>query len=200
VIAADSFLFSDDFRGKLGPDWSWVREDPDAWRVTDNGLEIRVQPGNLWGASNNARNVLIHPVPIVKDGALSLTVKVENKPTSQYEQTNLVWYYDDSNMVKIGLELVDGQLSLVMGREENDKTQTLALTPIMSTTLQLRLTVRGSRIHGTFREDTSADWRDAGECELPAKGEAKASLQAYQGPADTVHWGKFTEFRIQRVD
>jgi hypothetical protein len=40
-----------------------VREDPAGWRSTDHGLEIRVQPGNMWGGANDARNVLVRDVP-----------------------------------------------------------------------------------------------------------------------------------------
>jgi len=50
----------------------------------------------------------------------------------QWEQVDLVLYYDDSNMVKVGLELVDGQLSIVMGREEKDATRTISITPVAS--------------------------------------------------------------------
>ncbi len=199
VVTAEIPLFSDDFRGKLGPDWTWVRENPNAWRVTEAGLEIHIQPGNMWGGSNDARNVLVRPLPEVKEGALSISVTVSNRPTAQYEQTNLVWYYDDSNMVKIGLELVDGQLSLVMGREQADKTNTVALLPVTATTLHLRLTARGSKINGAYRSTPTEPWREAGECELPVKGKPKLSLQAYQGPADAEHWGKFSELRIEAL-
>ena len=50
-------LFSDDFNGKLGEGWSWVREHPEAWRVRSGALEVKLEPGNMWGSANNARNV-----------------------------------------------------------------------------------------------------------------------------------------------
>jgi len=59
----DEVLFKDDFAGRLGDSWTWVREDKAAWRVTDQRLEIRVVPGNLWGRANNAKNVLVRPAP-----------------------------------------------------------------------------------------------------------------------------------------
>jgi hypothetical protein len=42
-------VFQDDFKGGLAEGWTWVREDPKAWRATPEGLEIRVLPGNMWG-------------------------------------------------------------------------------------------------------------------------------------------------------
>src|SRR6185503_17029090 len=99
-------LFQDDFKGKLGQGWSWIREHREAWRVGERGLEVRIQPGNMWGPQNDARNVLVRAAPDPAQGEIEVSVNVENKPTHQYEQVDLVWYFDDSNMVKLGLELV----------------------------------------------------------------------------------------------
>lgn len=200
AAAGGAEIFRDDSHGKLAEGWSWVREHPEAWRVTEEGLEIRVEPGNLWGKANNARNVLVRPLPELEDGALSIALTVTNAPTNQYEQVNLVWYYDDRHMVKIGLERVDGVNSLVMGREEADKTTTLAIIPVTSATLDLRLTVRGTQLQGEFREAPAQEWRPAGACELPVNGAPKASIQAYQGPPDAEHWARITRFRIERSE
>src|SRR2546427_2814220 len=99
---ADESLFWDDFKGKLGEGWSWLREHREAWRATDHGLEIRLEPGNMWGPQNNAKNVLLRSAPDATKREIEVSVIVENKPTHQYEQVDLVWYYDDSNMVKLG--------------------------------------------------------------------------------------------------
>ncbi|MBI1319061.1 MAG: hypothetical protein GC168_08950 [Candidatus Hydrogenedens sp.] len=198
--AADAPLFQDDFRGGLGEGWSWVREHPEAWRTTDAGLEILLEPGNMWGGANDARNVLVRPLPEIEAGALRIALTVSNDPIGQYEQIDLVWYYDDSRMVKIGLERVDGQNSLVMGREERDKTRTLAIIPVESTTLDVRLTVRGKEITGEFREAPDGAWQIAGACDLPAKGKPHASIQAYQGLPTAEHWARVTGFRVERVE
>jgi regulation of enolase protein 1 (concanavalin A-like superfamily) len=198
---ADKVLFEDDFNGKLDAGWSWVREHRQSWRVIDQGLEVRVEPGNMWGPPNNARNVLLRSAPDVGKDEIEISVNVENKPTEQYEQVDLVWYYDDSHMVKIGQELVDGKLSIVMGREERDRTRTIAIIPLESDSVRLRFMVRGDRIRGGFRTPQAREWREAGECNLPAPadGKAKVSLQCYQGPDQAEHWARITRFRITRV-
>ena len=198
---ADDALFQDDFQGKLGEGWSWVREHREAWRVTERGLEVRIEPGNMWGPANDARNVLVRPAPGTVNEGIEVSVNVENRPTSQYEQTDLVWYFDDGHMVKLGQELVDGKLSIVMGREENDKTRTIAIIPLDSFRVRLRLSVQGNRIHGQFRTPGADEWREAGECDSPGPSGAKAkiSLQFYQGPAKIEHWARVTEFRIRRL-
>jgi regulation of enolase protein 1 (concanavalin A-like superfamily) len=189
--------FEDDFQGALGEGWFWVREHRQAWRVTPRGLEVRVEPGNMWGAANDARNVLVRTAPDPTHGAVEVAVTVENRPTEQYEQVDLVWYYDDSHMVKLGQELVDGKLSVVMGREEADRTRTIAILPLESFSVRLRLIASGHRVRGQFRPADEEDWRDAGECDLPVHGAPKVSLQFYQGPAGVEHWARVTEFRLR---
>jgi len=198
---AGEVLFQDDFKGKLGQGWSWVREHREAWRVTENGLEVRIDPGNMWGPENNARNVLVRAAPDAAGSEIEVSVGVENTPTNQYEQADLVWYYDDSNMVKLGQELVGGRLSVVMGREEADKARTVNIIPLAATNVTLRLLVKGNSIRGQFRTPGAADWREVGQCDPPTLKDAKGkiSLQFYQGSADTEHWARITRFSISRT-
>ncbi len=199
-VVADEVLFRDDFNGKLGAGWSWVREDRDGWRVSERGLEVRVQPGNLWGKANDAKNVLVRPAPDTTLGELDIIVTVENRPTNQYEQVNLSWYYSDSYMVKLGQELVDGKLCIVMGREEADRTRTVKILPLASDRVKLRYLVSGNRLRGQFQPAGSETWQEVGECDLPAPENVKPqiSLQFYQGPADAEHWARVTDFCVRR--
>lgn len=195
-------LFRDDFTNRLADGWSWIREDKSAWRVSEQGLEVRVLPGNMWGPANNATNVLTRPLPVAGTNELEIAVAIENRPTEQYEQADLVWYYDDSHMVKLGQELVDGKLSIVMGREEKDRTRTIAILPLPADAFRVcvRFLVKGNSIRGEYQLSGQAKWMSAGECDLPVKGEPKASLQVYQGPKTVERWARFTDFRVlQRV-
>jgi regulation of enolase protein 1 (concanavalin A-like superfamily) len=198
---ADEVLFQDDFKNKLSEGWSWVREHHEAWRASERGLEVRLEPGNMWGNANDAKNVLVRPAPDAATNEIEITVTVENHPTSQYEQVDLVWYYDDGHMVKLGLELVDGKLSIVMGREENDRTRTVKIVPLEAFRVQLRLTVKGNSIRGQFHPAGPDNWIAVGECDLPAPADAKPkiSLQFYQGPPDAEHWARVSEFRVRRL-
>ena len=200
-LPAQELLFQDDFKDGLGPGWSWIREHREAWRATRRGLEVRIEAGNMWGPANNAKNVLVRPAPDVTTKEVEVSVQVENQPTNQYEQVDLVWYYNDSNMVKLGEELVDGKLSVVMGREEQDKTRTVAIIPFFSTSVGLRLFVKGNQIRGQFRPANTKEWRDAGQCYLPVPKDesAKISLQFYQGSEKVEHWARVTEFRIRQT-
>ncbi|GEM_PF-307179 len=198
-VSAQSIFFQDDFAGNLGPGWTWRREHREAWRITPRGLEIQIEPGNMWGPANDAKNILLHPLPGKRDLELEISVRFEHRPTEQYEQTDLVWYYDDSHMVKIGEELVDGKLSVVMGREEKDRTRTLAIVPLKTEAVELRLISRLDRIRGEYRPAGETAWKKAGECDLPmpaSKVVPQISIQTYQGPAHAVHWATISDFLI----
>jgi len=153
------------------------------------------------GPANDARNVLLRPAPD-SGNALEIEVTVENSPTNQYEQCDLVWYLDDSNMVKLGQELVDGKLCVVMGREENDKTRTISITPLDSRKVRLRLTVQSNQIEGSFSTDAGKIWRTVGTCEPPKSEKpgftSKISLQFYQGAAGIEHWARLSDFSIRK--
>lgn len=193
----EELLFSDPFRTELKPGWRWLREARSSWRINPNELQIRVEPGNMWGPANNAKNVLVRHAPDPSAQQVEVTVTVSNKPTHQYEQVDLVWFFDDSNMVKIGQELVDEKLSIVMGREEADRTRTIAIIPIDLLTVEVRFVVKNKRIEGSFRKPGARDWIKAGECDLPARGDPNVALQCYQGPPDAVHWATLTDFSIR---
>ncbi|HEY1339027.1 MAG TPA: hypothetical protein VGF59_16040, partial [Bryobacteraceae bacterium] len=82
-------LFHDSFRSKLADGWRWVREDPKHWRAGERGLEVHVQPGNMWGPANDAKNVLLRDAPDPERQGVEITAAVSNRPTSQYEQVDL---------------------------------------------------------------------------------------------------------------
>lgn len=195
----DKLIFQDTFKGKLSAGWTWVREDARHWRIGEKGLEVHVLPGNMWGPANNAKNVLVRSVPDPEQQPLEITASISNHPTAQYEQTDLVWYYDDSNMVKIGQEIVDKKLTIVMGREEKDKTRTISITPLDSDDVELRLIVRGKKIRGQFKTP-KADWRDVGETDVPANGAPHVSLQFYQGAANDEHWSRVSNLTIRKAE
>ncbi len=200
VTCGAAEVFRDDFTNRLAAGWSWIREDPSGWRVTQRGLEVRSQPGNMWGPANNAINILVRPLPNPTNSAIEIAVTIENRPTEQYEQVDLVWYYDDSHMVKLGQELVDGKLSIVMGREEKDRTRTIAIIPIQAAKVQVRFRAQTNQIRGEYRLDGEANWHVAGECDLPVKGAPQASLQVYQGPKTVERWVRFGAFSVTTGD
>ncbi len=195
-------VVSENFTAAPSSPWKWLRENPKAWRVSPKGLKVLIELGNMWGPPNDAKNLLLRPAPDAgKDEELEITVTVTNQPTAQYEQMDLTWYYDGSHMVKIGQELVDGKLSVVMGREEKDKTRTVSITPLKTNTVKLRLLVKSGTVRGQFQPDGGKEWQDAGSCTIPMPEGGKPSicLQCYQGDTAAPHWGLLTGFTVRKI-
>ena len=201
AVAAEpgQWIFQDDFDGKLAEGWYFEREDSANWQISPLGLEVRVQPGNMWGPANNAKNVLARAIPAPTDAPIEISVTLSNRPTGQWEQANLVWFYDGGNMVKLGQELVTGRYSIVMGREEGDRARTVAIIPLDANAVELRLQAVNSRVRGQFRTPAWSDWRDVGQCDLPVKGDPHASLHFYNGPANELHWVRINRFGVRRL-
>lgn len=193
------------FAGKSLPKgWTWKRENPEAWRLRDGGLEIKIEPGNMWGRKNDARNVLLIPIAEdVRKSGTDVRVTLANSPTRRWEQADLVWYYRDSHMVKIGLELEHGKNSVVMGREENDRTRTIKIIPIARDKVTVRLSVSAGQVRGYYRLSDNDKWIDVGVCAEPKPAEGsdipRASIQCYQGDPKNPHWARITGLKIGPV-
>ena len=80
--ASERTVFEDSFRGTMQDGWSWIRGDEAGRRIGNQGLEIRVQPGNMWGGANDAKNVLVRPVPEASTGTIEVSVVLENHRSS----------------------------------------------------------------------------------------------------------------------
>ncbi len=48
VSAEEKILFTEPFADKLADGWTWLREDPQAWRLEKGALVIRTSRGGLW--------------------------------------------------------------------------------------------------------------------------------------------------------
>jgi hypothetical protein len=101
-------------------------------------------------------------------------------------------------MVKLGREIVDGPVCVVMGREEGDQTRTICQPPVAGGWYRLRLVVSGEQITGYYQAEGAAGWKEAGRCTLPGARGRKPyiSLHAYNGPAGEQHWARITEFEV----
>nr|WP_143548096.1 hypothetical protein [Rhodopirellula sp. SM50] len=189
----------DTFQGSMRKQWRWLRENKDGWKLTDSGLQVLVEPGNMWGKANDAKNVLLHPVPQAWQDSVDVRVQLEQHPKKRWEQTNLVWYYSDSTMVKIGLEIEHGITNIVMGREEKDRTRTIAIVPYPGETVQLRFVVDGPELSGFYRRPGEQDWIAVGKASLPEAPPAppQVSLQFYQGEADSGRWATARHFEMR---
>ncbi|MEU4676585.1 ThuA domain-containing protein [Micromonospora sp. NPDC023737] len=92
---------SDDFTGTSldKARWSVVRENQ-LYSVSDGALRLPTSVGDLYGARNDATNLVLQPAPA---GAWQATTRVTLPVTANYQQAGLLIYGDDENYAKLDL-------------------------------------------------------------------------------------------------
>jgi regulation of enolase protein 1 (concanavalin A-like superfamily) len=182
-------IFEDPFDSKLDKGWSWLREDPKAWRIGKDGLEIRVPPGH----ASQRTNVLLRPAPRAKEGLVA-EVFLDSQPSVTFEGGGLQCYFDAHNWVALVKEqLGEPSIQLTQRKGDDPTYQHLAYS---GQTVWLRLVVSGGKATGFYRATDKEEWKKAAECDLPAEGEFKLGVACGGGPKDAEHWARFQKFRI----
>ena len=185
-VSEDPVIFEDDFEGKPGEGWSWLREDSKTWRIKDGEMEILVQPG----VANNVKNALVRKAPDRSKGKFAIDVTVTNNtvPTQQYEQAGITWYNNGKPVFKLVKELVSGDLVIIPGRK-----------PMTSKSVQLRLIVDENSFVAQYRPDAKGEFQTAAKGKLPPPRNDQVSIQCYNGPPNAEHWIGFDDFRISKL-
>ncbi|MGO8748779.1 MAG: hypothetical protein ACLQNE_22650 [Thermoguttaceae bacterium] len=119
LFAAETrVVFEDKFDTKLGDGWIWLRENPKAWLIKNDSLEICVEPG----VANNVKNALLRPVPDRSKAtyAIEVTITFTAPPTNQYEQAGITWYQREKPVFKLVHEHIDGKNYIIPGKMRCD--------------------------------------------------------------------------------
>ena len=196
-------MFEDTFDGEnLKDGWAWIRESAQTWRLKDDTLEIRIEPGR----GETVKNVLWREAPVdATDRAYAFEVTVSNKtpPSNQWEQAGLIFYRGGEPVVKLGKEFEDGKVLIIPSH-----------TPIDAETVRLRLVVRGDDYVAQYQPDAKGEFKTAargkiqvgrkipaaGKIPGAAEGTHQISIQSFEGPADAEHWIRFDGFRIVEMN
>ena len=182
----EQIVFADSFAGELGEGWSWLRENPDCWRIKDGGVEIRVEPG----VAETVRNALVRQAPDRSQGTFAIEVSITNHalPTQQYEQAGITWYNDGTPVFKEVKELIRWR-TLYHPRPAADVDQQ---RPTASAGYRGYL---GGPVSSARRQ--RVPHRRVRRTPPPANDQV--SIQCYNGPADEEHWIRFENFCIKRL-
>ncbi|MHC4693497.1 MAG: DUF1349 domain-containing protein, partial [Planctomycetota bacterium] len=187
-IRPNQLIFEETFDSGPAMDkgWTWLRENPNQWRIKDNALEILVQPG----VAHNSINVLRRKAPDRSKGTFAFDVTVTNNtvPTQQYEQAGITWYNNDKHGFKFVKELVSGTIMMIPSRK-----------PMPAKSVQLRLIVDGDDYTALFRPDARGPFQTAAKGKFPPQLNDQVSIQCYNGPPDAEHWIRFDDFRIYKL-
>lgn len=180
-------IFEDRFGRQLADGWRWLRENPPNWRIREQALEIRVEPG----VADTVKNALLRAAPDRSQGRYAIEVTVTNTaaPSNQYEQAGITWYCAGKPVFKLVKEFIDGALYIIPGKVRMD-----------SRTVQLRLEVTADSFTAQFRPNAEGEFKTAASGPLPPPAEDEVSIQCYNGPADAEHWMRFADFRIVELE
>lgn len=105
--------FSSEFNGSLGPQWSWIREDPTKHSFVNGQLSITVN-GDLYRQANDATNILLEKPPT---GNYMIETKITFDPNQNYQQAGLLVYSDDDHYIKVGPFHGDSLNKILSGHE-----------------------------------------------------------------------------------
>ena len=103
-ITGPVVVFRDDFNGSVVAGWSWLREDPTHWNLTDSPGSLRITLQDGFIALSSAKNVLVRNAP---SGNFEIATFVRFTPTSNYQLAGLVVYQDESNHLLFGRAFCD---------------------------------------------------------------------------------------------
>ena len=189
LAAEPRVLFEDRFDGKLADGWTWLRENPKAWRFREGALEIRVEPG----AADTVKNALVRKAPDRSKGKFAFEVTVTGLSPA------------DPAVRAGGADPVhDGKPSSSSSRSWSTascgSSPPRTRSPWTPKTVQLRLIVTADSFEAQFRPDAKGEFKTATKGPLPPPGKDEISIQCYNGPPEAEHWFRFDDFRILKLE
>ena len=192
VFATETKVFKDsvaEWVGKLQAEWTWLHEVPANWRITEEGLEVKMIPTPNTGT--DVRNILFRPMPKIAEGdfTVSVEVKASQPYCTQYQQTGLYWMQGDRTAFKFVMERIDGRLCVFPGDKPLETEHTV-----------LRFRVVGNEVIAEHQPNATGEFIEAFRRALPPRNDEtdRIGLQCWHGPADKETWIQFRKFEITK--
>jgi hypothetical protein len=92
---------NDEFKGELGKQWHWVRENKSAWSLSKKAgaLTLTATEGDIAGENNKGGNLLLQSANT--DWTIDAKLVCARKPSGFSQNAGIVAYQDDDNFVKL---------------------------------------------------------------------------------------------------
>jgi beta-glucosidase len=146
----------------LGPQWTWIRQDPanESLTSTPGSLVITPEQGDLNGTTNTARNLLVQPA--LGNWTIESKLVFSAAPHTDNQQAGIIAYTDDDNYLKLDWEFSSGTARLSETVEDSlsgtPVTQVLTTLPTAgiigdNQTIWLRMTKSGPRYTTYYSTD-----------------------------------------------
>ncbi|WP_091556280.1 ThuA domain-containing protein [Micromonospora pattaloongensis] len=145
---------SDDFTGTAldKTRWSTVVRENQLYSVANGSLVLPTSATDLYGARNDATNIVLQPAP---NGAWQATTKVSLAAAANYHQAGLIVYGDDENYAKLDLLYSSSRriefIRETAGTPRNEGADSAAAPN--GDTVYLRLTSDGTNLTAAFSAD-----------------------------------------------
>lgn len=191
AVAIENTTWIDNFDSEtLDSRWSWVRENPTYWSLTDNPGSLRlVTRGSLHQTNNNLENILVTPV---SDEDYQIITQITFSPTENYQRAGLLVYEDDDNYIQ--LTLVYSDRSKVRIKREIGGVTLSYTTEVTATTLYLRIDKYGDDYYGFYSIDGNV-WEFVGQYNMNLSN-ADVGLAAANGPTTSEVDADFEYFQF----
>ncbi len=200
LLTPETVIFEDKFESRLREGWSWVDQNPVAWRIEAGKLLVQVEPES----AKKDQSILTRNFPRTETPALIVEVCVESEPTENFENAGISIFYDERNDCALSREFLGppgkGRLSLVMGGHKDGKKYPYAIIAWEPRQAWLRLVISDGKVTGQARASETEKWQTLGEFDEPSdirrQVPKQVRLQSGLGPKMGKHWAAYTHFRI----
>jgi beta-xylosidase len=100
----DPVFFRDEFNGALDPQWSWLREKPRDWSLTNLPGSLQINADHGYVAAHNYSNLLLRSAPAEN---FQLETRINFQPAINFQFAGLIIYESDSNFIQGGRAYCD---------------------------------------------------------------------------------------------
>ncbi|MGD8398514.1 MAG: DUF1349 domain-containing protein, partial [Anaerolineae bacterium] len=174
--------------------WTWVRENPSLWSLTDNPGSMRIiSSGGLHETNNNQENILLTRPPA---GDFRITTRVSVSPTVNYHGASLYVYQDDDNYLEVSRVYADGQT--VRLKEEIGGVTSSWYWDTPATDLYLRIVKEGDDYYSFFSPDGDT-WTFTGQINDLPLSDLWVGVGAHMGPDPVSVTADFDLFTLERI-
>lgn len=185
-------LFACGFDPELRDSWTWVREQEDAWTLSEGVLTIDSLPGTLWEGSNDTRNIAALDAP---PGDFTVELSVTGEVATGGEQGGLMWYAGDDDYVKFVREMVGATRSVVLVTETAGAVSIDAFAATDSNELDLQLERSGDTLIARYRIPGDP-WQELVQVAPEFPGSPRVALFT-QGDPEGQRSSNFSNFTLQ---
>jgi len=95
----DPSFYRDDFTTTLAAPWTWVREDPKTWSLTNVPGVLQIYVSGGYVASHTNTNMLLRPAPA---GNFQIETQMTFSPENNFQFAGLIIYESDSDFIQAG--------------------------------------------------------------------------------------------------